>query len=184
MTSINASGDEAPDVYAAALGLRTVRRYQDETIPATEVEAILEAARWTGSSKNLQKWAFIVVEGDEALDRLASAGSFTDPIRRAPLAIVLVWPGDGYEFDIGRVAQNMMLAAAARGIGSCPITLHDEDRAREVLAVPEGHRCRYAISFGYPDDEAEEQHRRERRPGGMGGRKPLGDMVSYGRYSG
>ena len=64
MSSIRASAD----AYAAALGLRTVRRYRAEPIAAEDVEAILEAARWTGSSKNLQKWGFIVVEGDQALD--------------------------------------------------------------------------------------------------------------------
>jgi nitroreductase len=75
-----------------------------------------------------------------------------------------------------------MLAASARGIGSCPITLHDEARAREVLGVPDDHRCRYAISLGFPNDEAEEEHRAQRNAAGMTGRKPLGEMVSYGRF--
>jgi nitroreductase len=34
---------------------------------------------------------------------------------------------------MGRVSQNMMLAAAALGVGSCPITLHRHDDARAVL---------------------------------------------------
>ncbi len=100
------------------------------------------------------------------------------------MVIALVWPDAGYEFDIGRAAQNMMLAAAARGIGSCPVTLHDEDRARAALGVPADHRCRYAIAFGYPDTAAEEKDRRRRRSGGWGGRKPLGDLVHRGRYGG
>ena len=164
------------------LGLRVSRRFLDDPIPAVDVEAILEAARWTGSSKNTQKWAFVVIDESEDLERLATAGSFTRPIRASTLAIAIVWPPDGYEFDVGRVAQNMMLAASSMGIGSCPVTLHDEDRAREVLGVPSGHRCRYAIAFGYPDEKAEAAERSERKAAGWGGRKRLSEFVSYGRF--
>jgi nitroreductase len=175
MSTINPS----EEAYAATIGLRAWRNYRPDHIPAADIEAILEAGRWTGSSKNLQKWRFVVVEGDEALEDLATAGDFTRPIRSAPLAIALVWPEDGYEFDIGRAAQNMMLAAAARGIASCPITLHREDHARQVLGLPDSRRCRYAISFGYPDEAAERAERGTRRAAGKGGRKPLDEMVSY-----
>jgi nitroreductase len=122
-----------PQTYDMVLGLRVHRRFLEDPIPTGEVEAILEAARWTGSSKNTQKWAFVVIDEPADLERLATAGSFTRPIQAAALAVAMVWPSDGYEFDIGRVAQNMMLAASSMGIGSCPVTLHDEDRAREVL---------------------------------------------------
>jgi len=171
-----------PHTYDMVLGLRVHRRFLEKPIPDGEVEAILEAARWTGSSKNTQKWAFVVIDQHDGLERLATAGSFTRPIQAAALAIALVWPSDGYEFDIGRVAQNMMLAASSMGIGSCPVTLHDEDRAREVLGVPSDHRCRYVLAFGYPDESAAATERSERKAAGLGGRKPLSDIVSYGRF--
>ena len=177
------SDTSRPQTYETVLGLRAHRRFLDKPIPTGEVEAILEAARWTGSSKNTQKWAFVVIDEHEGLERLATAGSFTRPIRAAALAIAMVWPSDGYEFDIGRVAQNMMLAASSMGIGSCPVTLHDEDRAREVLGVPPDHRCRYAIAFGYPDEDAATAERSERRAAGLGGRKPLSELISYGRFA-
>jgi nitroreductase len=170
--------------YDDVVGLRVVRHYRPDPIPAPEVEAILEAARWTGSSKNRQDWSFVVIDDATDRARVAEAGSFTDPMRAAALVIALVWPDTGYEFDIGRVAQNMMLAAAARGIGSCPVTLHDEDRARAALGVPPGHRCRYAIAFGYPDTTSEVEDRRRRQRGGWGGRKPLDELVHRGRYGG
>jgi len=176
------SDTSLPPTYDMVVGLRVSRRFLDDPIPAGDVEAILEAARWTGSSKNTQKWAFVVIDDREGLGRLATAGSFTRPILAATMAIAIVWPSDGYEFDVGRVAQNMMLAASTMGIGSCPVTLHDEDRAREVLGVPSDHRCRYAIAFGYPDEDAESAERIEHRAAGWSGRKPLSDTVSYGRF--
>ena len=77
------------------------------------------------------------------------------PLVGVPLVIALVRLPGGGDFDIGRVAQNMMEAAGALGIGSCPVTLHREACARERLHVPDDHGCRYALAFGYPDLEAE-----------------------------
>lgn len=173
--------ESSPDAYRHVRGLRVVRGYKPDPIAAEEIEAILEAARWTGSSKNDQGWEFVVVEG-EALKTLASAGRFTDPVRNSAATIALVQTESGNEFDIGRVAQNIMLAAAARGIGSCAITLHHADLAAEVLGLPEGAGCRYAVSLGYPDWEAESRMREARRSAGMGGRRPLTDLVHHQRH--
>ncbi|MCB2223236.1 MAG: nitroreductase family protein [Actinobacteria bacterium] len=173
-----------PPCYDHVIDLRATRNFLPDAVTPEHLAAILEAARWTGSSKNTQQWEFIVVDTPEGLEALASAGTFTRPVLNSALTVALVWPPDGYEFDIGRAAQNLMLAADALGVASCPITLHDEDRAREVLGVPAGHRCRYAVALGYPDPEAEAAERRERRAAGKTGRKPLDEVVSKGRYSG
>ncbi len=122
-----------------------------------------------------------MVVGDR-LEVLASAGKFTDPVRNSTATIALVSTPEGNEFDIGRVAQNIMLAAAARGIGSCPVTLHHQERAVEVLGLPDGYSCRYAVTLGYPFDEGEERLRRARRSDGMGGRKPLTELVHHQRH--
>ena len=163
------------------MGLRVVRAYTDEPISDADLEMILEAARWTGSSKNVQGWEFIVITGEQ-LEVVASAGKFTDPVRNSAATVALVMTPTGNGFDIGRAAQNIMLAAAGVGIGSCPITLHHEERAVEVLGLPDGYECRYAVALGHPDDEGEEQLRRARRANGTGGRKGLGDLVHRQRY--
>jgi nitroreductase len=161
------------DCYERVLGLRALRSYRDEPISDGDLARLLEAARWTGSSKNLQKWSFIVVDGGQKA-RLAECGDYTIPIREAPLAIALVEEPGGYEFDTGRVAQNIMLAADAIGIASCPITLHRDADVATVLRLPDGARCRYAIALGYPSDEAS--------PRRLGGRKPLGEVAYRNRH--
>ena len=161
--------------YDLVRGLRVVRNYRPDLLEAAALEAILEAGRWTGSSKNAQDWAFIVIGSDEQRGRLAGCGRFTEPMRRAPLVIPPVPLPGGNDFDIGRLAQNMMLAAWSMGIGSCPITLHDEPCARRVLAIPDDHVCRWVMSFGYPDEEREVEQRSG--PARPAGRKPLGDLV-------
>jgi len=162
------------DHYSHILALRAVRAFEDRRIADGDMERILEAARWTGSAKNRQHWAFVVMTDPEEKDRLATAGDFTDPIRNAPAAIALVQEPEGYEFDTGRVAQNIMLAAAAIGVATCPITLHHEDAAAEILGLPAGARCRYAIALGYPA--------RESGPSRFGGRRPLDELVHHDHY--
>ncbi len=157
------------DSYDRILRLRALRSFRTDPLTDDDLERLLEAARWTGSSKNLQNWSFVVVDGDQK-DRLAECGNFTDPLRSAPIAIALVEEPGGYEFDTGRVAQNLMLAADAIGVASCPITLHREDAVTTVLGLPEGARCRYAIALGYPAEDA--------APARFGGRKPM-DEVAY-----
>jgi nitroreductase len=95
-------------------------------------------------------------------------------MRNAPIAIALVEEAGGYEFDTGRVAQNLMLAADALGIASCPITLHREESVTIVLDLPEGTRCRYAIALGYPTDDA--------APARFGGRKPMNEVAYRNRH--
>ena len=169
--------------YRNVIGLRAIRGYLDRPIADDDVEAILQAGRWTGSAKNLQNWAFVVIRSAEMREAVAGCGSFTTPIRNAPLVVALVGNPGVYEFDIGRLAQNMMLAAAARGIGSCPVTLHDTACAHRVLGVPDDHHIRYAIAFGYPDEEASAAMRR--RLGSMvpSGRAALDELVREERFS-
>lgn len=173
-----------PAAYRHVLALRVVRRYLPDPIPPAEMEAILEAGRWTGSSKNRQGWAFVVIDDRPGLERLAAAGDFTGPVLASAATIALVRLPRGNDFDIGRAAQNIMLAAAARGIGSCPIAFHRPDQAAEMLGLPEGHNCTWAVALGYPDEAAEEEQRRQAAAAGFKGRRPLDELAHRGRFGG
>lgn len=156
-------------LYNHLLGLRAIRSFEKRPVRDDHLQRILEAARWTGSSKNRQNWSVIVVRDPARIERLAECGDFTGPVRAAPLTLALVREPEGYEFDTGRLAQNIMLAASALGVASCPITLHRDEDAARVLELPDGSGCRYAVALGYPAPEA--------RPAQFGGRKPLADLT-------
>ena len=162
------------DTYRFITDLRAIRDYREEPLSEGDLDAILEAARWTGSSKNRQSWSFVAVTDPAQLDALAACGDFTAPVRASAATIVLVQEPDGYEFDMGRAAQNIMLAAASIGVASCPITLHRDGDARVVVDAPPDRTTRYAVALGYPTPNAAPRH--------FGGRKDRSEVVHRNRY--
>ena len=162
------------DNYQSILDLRAIRDYREDPLSEEDLDAILEAARWTGSSKNLQNWSFVVVQDETQLAKVADYGTYTDPIRNAAATIVIVNEPTGYEFDSGRVAQNIMLAAAAIGVASCPITLHRDRDAADLLGLRADQSCRYAVALGYPAPDA--------HPKKVGGRKSISELVHWEQY--
>ncbi|MDE0643442.1 MAG: nitroreductase family protein [bacterium] len=162
--------------YQRILGLRAIRRYSERSLEAADLRQVLEAARWTGSAKNRQNWSIVVVDDPDQLARLKECAGFGGPLSAAHVALALVQEGATYEFDIGRMAQNIMLAADDLGLVSCPVTLHKNEEARQVLGIPEGRHCRYAIALGYPGPASQ--------PARAGGRKPLEEIVHRNRYGG
>lgn len=156
------------DAYDAILTCRAVRHFTETPISDDDLQRILQAGRWAGSAKNVQPWHFVVVRNRARLNQLAECGRYASHLRGAALAVVLVTsPGRWVDFDAGRAAQNMMLAAWLLGIGSCIASLHDEDRARPAgragrLADPHRHLVRLSAG-GCPAD-----HRRPAARAGAG----------------
>jgi nitroreductase len=161
------------DTYRHILGLRAIRDYQKKSLEPEHLDAILDAARWTGSSKNRQDWSFVVVDEANRLQGLAEHGDFTQPVRDSAATIVLVKEPGGNMFDIGRAAQNIMLAAKTQGVASCPITLHRSDDARAYLGLGADQVVMYAVALGYPTADAQ--------PRNYGGRKSSKDVVRADR---
>ena len=113
------------DVTAAMIekmrGLRAVRQFTAQPVPEQALADILEVARWSGSAGNAQEWQFVVIRDPATLQQLAAAtGSYLRHLQTAPLAIVVLMEGKAsYEdFDEGRLAERIMLAAAAHDLGA------------------------------------------------------------------
>ena len=130
------------DTFLAIASKRDERAYAEREVPDQIVLRILDAGRLAGSSRNTQKWRFVVVEDRDARERLATSAYAPDNIRGAALVVAIVGSG----FDLGRAAQNMMLAAWNDGVTSCPNGIADADAATAVLGDAPG----IVLSFGYP----------------------------------
>jgi nitroreductase len=182
------AGDTADDgsdaVWQAVRGKRAIRRFDGRPLRPEDLERILQAGRHSGSSKNLQRWTFVVCRDREHLRELSTLGPFAGHLAGAAVGIALVTPdpnGPGAPasilFDLGLAAENMMLVAWELGIGSVPATVYERDRARELLGYPADQLCEYILSFGYPADAGDLT-----RPPRAGGRRPLDEMVREERW--
>lgn len=141
------------DAYLAIASRREVRDYAERPIPAEVQRRILEAGRVAGSSRNRQPWRFVAADGRERLDALA--GTVFEPanLRGCTLAIAVALPADAKPlafFDVGRAAQNIMLAAWSEGVGSCPNGMTDRERTAALLELEDGLAPAILLSLGYP----------------------------------
>ncbi|MEO8229924.1 MAG: nitroreductase family protein [Chloroflexota bacterium] len=172
------------NIWDAVRTKRAIRSFADRPLALAELDRILQAGRRSGSSKNLQRWAFIVIHDRATLAELASAGPWAGHLARAAVGIALVTPDPSAAdaplsvmFDLGQAAENMMLVAWELGIGSVPATVYEHDLARRILGYPDDHHCEYILSFGYPADPANLS-----APLRAGGRRPLEAMVHQERW--
>jgi nitroreductase len=140
------------DAYEAIVTKRDTRRFAPDPVDDADLRHILQTARMAGSAKDEQVNRLVVVTDDADRARLAERGKLSGWIASAPAVIALVVPTDGGRpFDYGRMAQNMMVAANALGWASCPMTLHDQDCAREVLGLPQGLSAPMGVAWADPD---------------------------------
>jgi nitroreductase len=172
------------DVWTAIRTKRMVREFQDRPLDPEHLERIVDAGRHAGSSKNQQRWDFIVVEDRAILNRLGKVGPFAGHVAGAAAAIALVTPDPHAQnaslsitWDAGLAAENMLLCAWELGIGSCPATVYEQALAREILDYPDDRFCGYILSFGYPADAADLT--RTPKPGG---RRSLDEVVHRDRW--
>ncbi len=152
------------ETYATILSKRDTRRFDERPIPEDVLIRLVQAARMAGSAKAAEPVRLILVRDQAQKNALAECGRFTPHIPTCAVAAVFVLVPELGEvgapftifrgpFDAGRAAQNLMLAAWAEGIASCPASMHDEEKAREVLNLPPGHVVANVIALGYPTAE-------------------------------
>jgi len=162
--------------YEAIISKRDLRVYTDQPIADDVMHRILQAGRMAGSAKNLEVNRLILVTDQEVQDALVLAGDYSSWIGTSAAIIGFATPtAELRAFDVGRQAQNMMIAAHAEGIGTCPVTLHHEDKARAAVGLPDDWTMRMVITLGYPvDDHPDSPLKRTR--------VALDDLVIHNRW--
>lgn len=183
----NIADDTWIDLRSAIYGRRAVRRYKENRIDRATIEMLLHAAIQAPSAMNRQPWAFVVIEGRERLESLSEEAKqyllslpvpnfmperemLTDPsvniFHGAPALIVVCATSDDTQAaeDCCLAAQNLMLAAYAARLATCPIGL-----ARQWLALPQTKRDLgippdlvpvFPLTIGHPDEEPQKSHGR------------------------
>lgn len=161
---------------------RNVRDYQDRPIPQPDLDRILEAGRRSPSSRNQQRWDFVVVTGRTRLEQLAQVWRGAGHVARSAATIGLVAPVEAdpdtrasVAYDLGQTTICMALAATDLGVGSAHAAVRDQDLARDLLDLPDHRELAYLLALGYPADRPLEPIREPDR-------RPFDDVVHRDRW--
>lgn len=153
------------DAIAALKKRHSVRKYAPRAVPRELVEEIVDCGRLAATANNKQPWLFIAVTDGETRERVAALTDYGKFIAEAPACIaVFCKHAEKYYLEDGSAAtQNMLVAAAALGLGSCWVAGDKKAYAPEVralLGVPQEFTLVSLVSLGYPADSRERASKR------------------------
>jgi nitroreductase len=151
------------DIFETIYQRRSIRKYQDRVIPNSDLEKILDAARWAPNGGNQNMWRFIVVQSKAERELLVNycPGIFSLPA--AIIAVCIKYANKKSQAANRRVhiadaaiaTENIALASHALGIGSCMVASFADLAVRELLEIPELVTPLLLITLGYPDESPE-----------------------------
>src|ERR1700677_180788 len=171
---IDLPGVEVPDAIAPLLDRRVVRRYTDQPVPDSLLDALLAAAQSAPAKSDLQQYSVVVMWDRPRIKQIADWIGTMDWIATAP--VFLVWCGDmrrGQRLcalhDMPHANNNMdtflntavdcslamgafMAAAEAVGLGTCPISYVRShlERVSPLLGLPSGVYPVAGLTVGWP----------------------------------
>lgn len=170
------------DTWDALTARRQVRDYADTPVDPALLRQVLEAGRRSPSSRNTQRWDFVVVTDDGAKADLARTWQGAHWIPGAPVVIALVAPvvdDDqqrlSVEYDLGQAATAMMVTATDVGLGSGQSSCRDQELARSILGLPQDRYCSKLMTVGHPSD-------RPIAPVRNPDRRPFDEVVHWDRW--
>jgi nitroreductase len=170
------------ETWDAIRARRNVRSYSPEPVPDSDLDRIAEAGWRAPSSRNDQHWDFVIVTDRDQLQELSTVWRGAGHIATAVAAIALIVPEPPDErtrlidqYDLGQATMAMTIAATDLGVGTGHSAVGDQDKARSILGVPDGHIVSYLLGVGYPDD-------RPLKPIVKPNRRPFSEVVHHGRW--
>lgn len=152
----------------------SIRKYNGDPIPNGMLNTILEAARRSPTSSNMQAYTFVVVRNQETKDKLAVLAGNQKHINTCDVFIAICADVHRLEFacdmhdtslhknlenflvsSVDAAIAGMSLATAAESFGLGTVMIggmrnHPKDVA-EVLNFPDGVYCVYGLCIGVPD---------------------------------
>lgn len=136
---------------------RSIRVFQEKSINQENLERIVDAARFAPTARNVQPWEFVVIADRGRLRELAGLAENGRFLSQAAACIAVFCSDTKYYLEDGCAATcNILLAAAALGIGSCWVAGDKKPYCPQVSAMlkaPSGMKLVSLIALGYPQDK-------------------------------
>lgn len=174
--------DSAKVMTELMMSRRSIRAYKDSVISRETLNDILKCGINAPNGKNLQSYEIRVIDSPALIDSMTQAvvkdkpeiaqrEGFKNIFVNAPCVVCIAYDTqyDMAQIDCGLLGENIILAAWAKGIGSCCLGssarwLLDSPSAKpylDRLAFSKGYQLLYCIALGYPDETPETKPRRD-----------------------
>jgi nitroreductase len=170
-----------PEFVDVIRSRRTVRSFTSEPVSDEDLKELIDLAVLAPTGMNAQPWAFTVVTNREVLARLDAmvlemlrTSESMQAFRERGLADLINDPAYSVFYgapalvtisgntqapiaaiDCQLAAENLFLAAHAKGLGTCYmgflLMLGADERVRDLLHIPEGYTMTAAAVVGHPD---------------------------------
>ena len=145
---------------------RSIRKFTDQLVESDAIDALIEAAVRTPTSRGRNPWDFIIVTDKDLLRNLGKGKEHGSTfLADAPLAIVIsadATKSDTCVEDCSIAAMVIQLTAEELGLGSCwaqirlrphNVECSAEEYLKGLLGLPSTHVVECIIGIGYPAEE-------------------------------
>lgn len=159
------------DLLNSIMTRRSVRQFDtSKEIAKQDLEEIIKVAQFAPSAHNKQPWEFLVVTDKEVMGELRKIQPWTSFAKDASAVVLVcgdidvafsrnkddeVW--NYSDIDCALAVENLMLAAHAKGIGSCFCGAAPMPKViaglQEMFALPDSIRPLSIVVLGYPKEE-------------------------------
>jgi len=163
------------NLYDLMMKRRSVRVFEDQKIPESTIEQLLDVANHAPSGGNIQPLSIILLQSLEGRKKLAELAGDQPWVKNAPLSMIFCL--DFYRIkkwaeicqtdfrgekalnhfliayaDLMVAAQNVVILAESFGLGSVYIgsIQHEIDETRKFFGIPEYVLPMMVLSIGYP----------------------------------
>lgn len=174
--------DTASVVNDLMMSRRSIRAYKDSVISRETLNEILKYGINALNGQNLQSYEIRVIDSPALIDsitqavvkdnpKIAERDGFKNIFVNAPCVVCIACDTqyDMAQIDCGLLGENIILAAWAKGIGSCCLGssarwILDSPSAKPYLdrmAFSKGYKLLYCIALGYPAETPKAKPRRD-----------------------
>jgi len=147
------------------LSRTSIRSYTPEPIPEEAIHALLQAGMAAHSAGDQRPWHFVVIQDQEARNRIAAMDPFAHMVLESPTAILVC--GDPtlqkhqgfWVQDCAAATENILIEAHLLGLGVVWLGVYPvEGRVqslRRLLGLPEKVMPFALVPVGYPAEHRE-----------------------------
>ncbi|MFH1460006.1 MAG: nitroreductase family protein [Candidatus Omnitrophota bacterium] len=145
----------------------SIREYQDKSINDEMLEKLVDAGRRAPTARAIEPWEFVAVKNKNTLKTLGEIVVNGYFLKTAAAAIIIFSKNTKYYLEDSCAAtENILLTAAALGLGACWIAGDKKDYAqniKQIFKAQDELKLVSLISLGWPKVPVKQNKKRSLR---------------------